>query len=342
MKDSLVSIIVPVYNTNINFLDECFQSILDQTYQNWELLIIDDGSLKEIAQYLDDYSDDSRIRIFHIENSGSSIARNIGIEKATGEYITFIDSDDWVDPDYLSSFISEFDKDTDIIVSSRIFEYPKLSKKTYFFPEDRIYTDQNKGELIKECITGAIGGTWCKVYKRNFLNKNHLKYKENLRRTQDIIFNLYAFNYARKIKYKNFSKYHYRMHNNSITKKYNSKIDQYLYAVSTELSEFVNKNYPNDKDIEQAVYLKNINMLSEIIYFKILNTENKIKVKNKKEQLKEIISFSEFEQAINKIDKSKISIFSRIKIDSIKSNNILILTVLIRIKDYLNRKKYYD
>lgn len=94
----LISIIVPVYNTE-KYLDQCIQSVLAQTYTNWELLLIDDGSTDSSGAICDKYAAvDKRIRVFHKENGGVSSARNLGLDNAKGEWITFVDSDDWVEP----------------------------------------------------------------------------------------------------------------------------------------------------------------------------------------------------------------------------------------------------
>lgn len=95
---SLISIIVPVYNTE-KYLDKCIQSVLAQTYTNWELLLIDDGSTDSSGIICDKYAaEDNRIRVFHKENGGVSSARNLGLDNAKGEWISFVDADDWIEP----------------------------------------------------------------------------------------------------------------------------------------------------------------------------------------------------------------------------------------------------
>ena len=96
-----VSIIVPVYNTE-RFLNRCIDSVLAQTYSDWELLLVDDGSTDSSGSICDEYAtQDSRIRVFHKENGGVSSARNLGLDYARGEWITFVDSDDYIAPDMI-------------------------------------------------------------------------------------------------------------------------------------------------------------------------------------------------------------------------------------------------
>ena len=114
----VVSIIVPVYNTE-KFLHRCIDSILTQTYTDFELLLIDDGSKDSSGSICDEYAEkDSRVRVFHKENGGVSSARNLGLDNAQGEWITFVDSDDYIEENYLKSF--EGNLDADLVVGNMI------------------------------------------------------------------------------------------------------------------------------------------------------------------------------------------------------------------------------
>ena len=111
-----ISVIVPVYNAE-KYLHRCIDSILAQTFSDFELLLIDDGSKDNSGRICDEYAaKDSRIRVFHKKNGGVSSARNMGLDNAKGDWITFVDSDDWVKQDYLYSMISQ--PDADLIMSS--------------------------------------------------------------------------------------------------------------------------------------------------------------------------------------------------------------------------------
>ena len=106
----LISVIVPVYNVE-KYLDECVNSILDQTYSNIEILLIDDGSTDNSPNICDFYEkQDNRVRVIHQQNGGLSLARNIGIEKSQGDFIVFVDSDDYISTDMLEVMINEMKK----------------------------------------------------------------------------------------------------------------------------------------------------------------------------------------------------------------------------------------
>lgn len=125
-----ISIIVPVYNSS-RYLEKCFDSIRDQTYTDFEVIVINDGSTDCSGEICDKYAElDNRFKIIHKENGGVSKARNIGIDNANGEYITFIDSDDWIDVDYLQEFIETADPNCDLIVLGIVCNYSNGSLKT--------------------------------------------------------------------------------------------------------------------------------------------------------------------------------------------------------------------
>lgn len=113
----MISIIIPVYNVKL-YLDNCIQSVIQQSYTDFECILVDDGSTDGSSEICDQWAEkDNRIIIVHQPNGGVSSARNKGLEQAKGEYICFIDSDDWVDVDYLSAMINNLkEKETDLII----------------------------------------------------------------------------------------------------------------------------------------------------------------------------------------------------------------------------------
>ena len=125
----MISIIVPVYNTE-KYLDQCIQSVLVQTYTNWELLLINDGSTDLSGTICDQYATkDRRIRVFHKENGGVSSARNVGLDNARGKWIMFIDADDWVEPSMLKELRTvALDNNADYVYCDLLFDYGKYQK----------------------------------------------------------------------------------------------------------------------------------------------------------------------------------------------------------------------
>lgn len=143
----LISIIVPVFNTE-KYLDKCIQSILGQTYSNIELLLIDDGSTDSSGAICDKYvTQDSRVRVFHKPNEGVSIARNWGLDNAKGEWITFVDSDDWIDTDmYEEMYNAVMQNKADMVSCDLLMEHKDYSR---IFSYNNKYDDH---QLMYDCL----------------------------------------------------------------------------------------------------------------------------------------------------------------------------------------------
>ena len=171
MKEK-ISIIVPVYNVEA-YLERCVESILKQTYTNFELLLINDGSTDQSGALCDQLaSKNENIKVFHIKNAGVSNARNIGIQHSRGEWITFIDSDDFITPDYLETLISVVDSDESIgfsiarlhhIKNGQITELPDFSGK-----EEKWSTEQTMRELLTTTRTSFF--PVAKLFKREIVS----------------------------------------------------------------------------------------------------------------------------------------------------------------------------
>ena len=125
----MISVIVPIYRVE-PYLRQCVKSILDQTYRDIEVLLIDDGSPDRCGEICDEYArKDNRVRVFHTENQGLSAARNLGLREAKGEFIGFVDSDDWIEPDMYEVLLKRMqDTGADIGVSGFYYDYLNTSE----------------------------------------------------------------------------------------------------------------------------------------------------------------------------------------------------------------------
>ena len=120
----MISVIVPVYNVK-PYLRKCLDSIINQSYRDLEILIIDDGSTDGSGDICDEYRKDDRIKVFHTENRGLSAARNLGLDSASGDWIGFVDSDDWIEPDMYEVLIRKGEETgADVVECGSLFEYP--------------------------------------------------------------------------------------------------------------------------------------------------------------------------------------------------------------------------
>lgn len=343
MNEPLVSIVVPVYNTDEHMLEKCFDSILQQTYTNIELIIIDDGSKPETADWLDEYNRiHEDIIVIHNQNGGASVARNTGIGIAKGDYITFVDADDWVEPDFINALLKGFDDEIDIVMCTRQFEFFTHSKENHFFDKDALFDSGNKKELISKSITTGVAGTWCKMYRISFIRDNKLSYDPKLRRTQDIIFNLYAFQKAGRIRYLDLCNYHYRMQNESVTKKCNPKAIEILTPAAYEFSNFVNQYYMEDKEIRGHMYHKCINILNEICKLQVFNSKYSVSRSRRYELIRNLLDEPIYREAVNNYTVNQYpSILGKIKLLLLKKQHFFVLFQVYKLQMYAESRRNY-
>ena len=186
-----ISVIIPVYNVE-KYLSQCIESILSQTYKDFELILVDDGSKDKSLQICQQYADiDSRVKVLHQENSGVSVARNKGLSAVTGTWITFIDSDDWVDETFLEDFQIEENGDADMICQGLKFvdHATGTVKRERCFGKDRIETPDVEGKLEKYDVL-SFGVTVCKCFKRSVIETNNIRFDELIAYHEDHIFTL--------------------------------------------------------------------------------------------------------------------------------------------------------
>lgn len=174
MKEQMISVIVPAYNSEM-FIGKCIESVLAQTYSNWELIVVDDGSRDNTFGILKKYAEvDSRIRVIHQENQGPGIARNTGIAEAKGNYVVFIDSDDYIEKDYFQ-LLSKHDEDVVFINVRDVDEDGHVLKEEYMSKNKKL----SKDVILRRQMTGRIDWGVRKALKINILRENNVKYTKH-------------------------------------------------------------------------------------------------------------------------------------------------------------------
>lgn len=299
----LVSIIVPVYNVQ-NVVQYCIESILKQTVKDFELLLINDGSTDGSGMVCDRYSQkDSRVIVIHKENGGVSSARNIGFAKAQGKYIVCVDSDDFVEPDYLQTLLEVREKFPNAGHIWCCFQTVTTSNK-----EDlKLNLASNNEEISlfdrKDIMTlyelWLLQMPWNKLYDAELIKKDNLCMDESLNLGEDLVFNLQYLNAVLNtdIVIVNKPVYNYVInHNNSLDNKYCSNLLQ-----SCEKTNNIIKNYMVKWKIDSSQEYKYYNMCFNK-YERILdNTFKKGNLKSKKEKVQfnnSVIKSEKFKQAL--------------------------------------------
>lgn len=171
----MISVIVPAYNSEM-FIGKCIDSVLEQTYSNWELIAVDDGSRDNTFGILKKYAEvDSRIRVIHQENQGPGIARNTGIAEAKGNYVVFIDSDDYIEKDYFQ-LLAKHNEDVVFINVRNVDKDGHVLKEEYMSKNKKL----SKDVILRRQMTGRIDwGGVRKALKINILRENNIKYTKH-------------------------------------------------------------------------------------------------------------------------------------------------------------------
>lgn len=209
MIKPVISVIIPVYNVE-KYIRQCVDSVLEQSYRDFELILVDDGSPDNSPAICDEYAQkDTRVSVIHQKNLGVSAARNNGIRHAKGEWITFVDSDDWVSSDYLEKFKVDED-DTDLIIQG--LEYYDHRNGQYFrkiIINDCVIEGPDNQNVVSENNLLGSGYPVAKAFRRSIIDKG-LFFDTSISYHEDHIFVLNAFAVASKIRLVNSTAYKYR------------------------------------------------------------------------------------------------------------------------------------
>jgi glycosyltransferase involved in cell wall biosynthesis len=250
-----ISIIVPVYNIKEAYLRKCVESLLQQSLKEIEIIIIDDGSTDISGRICDEYQKkDERIKVIHQENRGVAAARNVGLAVACGEWITFVDADDWCGLDMCEKVLGRALKlNSDILIFTNYAVKGKnIIAKNQFFENDidefdEALKDEAELKTMVRCHSSfsfqppenMMGGTWCKLINHKFLKRTGILFEPELVRSQDIIFYLNLFERAEKISYYNQQLYYYRYSPESVSKRYRQDAYKIFTIVLQKQDEFI-------------------------------------------------------------------------------------------------------
>ena len=289
----LVSIVIPVYGVPEQNLRKCIESIVNQTSNNFEAIFVDDGSPDNCGLICDEYSkSNSNFITIHQNNSGVSVARNTGIENAKGDWITFVDGDDWIESntvEFIEDYVEQC-KDGDILIWDILYDVDDISNRNCFLPdyinnELSSFSDKEKEIIIdgffpryyrkKRGNYVDLGVLHAKAYKTDFLKTKEIKFVVGLRRMQDNVFNLYSIENADKIYYKCERLYHYCFNSLAVTQRYSSDNVDTMCFLYEKIKDYINKYHFNDYDFKQRLYCRFIRIFGEIFKLNYANPKNK-------------------------------------------------------------------
>lgn len=330
--DELISVIVPVFNVEM-YLSKCITSILDQTYKNIEVILVNDGSTDDSGSICDQYAKkDNRIKVIHKKNNGVSHARNIGIDKSNGKWITFVDSDDWIEDNYLEMLLKEAkSQDVDIVLCGHNKVWENNIEKINQMADSRIY---NSREYLIKTLNPQTGFGFChmKLIKRECINE--IRFNENLVVCEDALFNMQISKNIEKAYFCSDRLYNYRNNSNSVVKKYDENYEnKYLKAIKIIKQHLINDFGENE--ILQNYY----NFVAFHLMLVVVNYcyHPKNKTHNKRKLLKEVCNNKEFKEGIKKSNYENLSLTRKITLFTIKHKLYILTEFICRYRQMQNK-----
>lgn len=346
--DIKVSIVIPVYKTD-QYLRQCVDSLIAQTYKNLEIILVDDGSPDDCPELCDEYAmADSRIKVIHKNNSGISSSRKTGIEASTGDYITVVDSDDWIEPDMVEESINMAVKsESDCVIFPYIKEYSGKSISCAQFNSDAIFDLTASEDIIHSRVVGMkstqlvnpanldrFSTVWGKLYRRSFAEKGRIVSERVVGTSEDTIFNLYALEGA-KISYINKCFYHYRKTNpQSITARYKPDLTEKWDVMYDIMREYIDQSGRKDEYIPLFLNRVACGMIG-LGLNEIGSTDGVFK---KSRRLKTILNKPLYIEAFGKLDTSYCDAKWRLFFWLCKKRHTFMLALMLQIMNYLRSR----
>ncbi len=250
MNKIKVSVIVPVYNVQL-YLEQCIDSLINQTHVNLEIILVDDGSKDASGEICDGYKKkDSRVKVCHIKNSGAALAREIGLKKATGDYVSFVDADDYMEVDAYEKFANILSRyNPDVLCFSMKEEYETHILERYnkfdegFYDKSRMYAEVYSRMLSDKCFFdfGILPNLCCKIIKRSLLENNSIRVNSCVKYGEDADMTFQLLASAQSIYVSKLSPYYYIKRKGTMT--YTKVCEREITALEEDLrTGFIREN----------------------------------------------------------------------------------------------------
>lgn len=235
-----VSIITPVYNAE-KYICRCLESIINQSFTDWECILVDDGTPDGSGEICDKYSEqDSRFRVIHKQNGGVASARQIGIDNSRGDYIIHVDADDWVDENMLSELYENAIENNSDIVMCDYF----INEKEYVFQKPSNISDNDS--IVRDFFGNLHGSCWNKLVRRECIVNNNVSFVAGINYCEDLIFNISLLKNKVRVSYLDKAFYHYYQNDNSIIHNKSISFFQMADKAVTKLETILGNEYANE------------------------------------------------------------------------------------------------
>lgn len=292
-----ISVIVPIYNSE-DFLKKSLLSLFNQSYKNIEIILVDDGSTDLSGSICDEFAKkDDRFYVVHKDNGGVSSARNFGLDIASGDWIAFVDSDDYVEPDYLSLFCPSY---SDFLIQGGHKEFGASKNENLILKTELVDISSNAEKLL-DFENGYIFYPWGKLFRADIIKKHHIRFNTNMRLSEDFCFVLEYLTHITEIKKVSNNLYHYHRITDfkrkylMTAKDFNTHLDIYIKWIKRYEENFSCK-------VDKTLYH------NEVIFFNCFRN-----------RLEEIDNYASFKEDVSLLKWKKETLKGLFKITSFKT-----------------------
>lgn len=307
------TVVVPYYQTNKALFESCINSILVDKDADIELLIVDDGSTAEYSFAADAFLYDSRVKVFHCTHKGVSAARNYGIDNASGTWLMFVDSDDYLESSWYSELKQYKNNKEDLIVFNGYKDSDGEETRNQFFVQEGIDygSDEEHKLLVMESAFSigllpkgylsffSLGSPCSRLFKTVFLRENSIRFNEKISFAEDSLFALTVFFMARSIIYADKYLYHYVMHGSSVTHRYRPGLSTEMVSFFDEANVFLVENNLKDR-MEYAYMYRTFHEMKRAIRLEFFHEDNPKSYFNKRRETKRFVEHEPFSSALKR------------------------------------------
>ena len=333
-KKTKVSIVVPVYNSS-KYLDECIKSICNQTHKNLEIILIDDGSTDDSKEICRSYANnDKRIKFYSRKNSGVSNTRNFGISNATGDYIAFVDSDDFLKNDFVEIMLKKGCNKDIIQCNFTTSGFDSLETKTECKILKNEQMEENKKAILSMRYSlqkkyGPARNCWCKLIKLNLLKKNNIKFHEDIYIFEDGIFMLDCIANVKDTIILSDTLYYYRQNNSSICHRFNPD----LLEQGILCYEYLLKNYKDQFNTQQL----NLFLFDYIVTY-ISRTVTHIENVKSEKIIEKVYGMEIYNRCITDLNTKDLNVKEKVVLFLLKIKKIDAIICIFKIKNTIKNK----
>lgn len=341
-----VSIVLPIYNIKEEYLRKCVESLLQQSKREIEIILVDDGSSNNVYSVCCEYqARDSRVKTITQKNQGVSVARNRGLKEASGEWICFVDPDDWMEQNYIEALYNAASSSNADLVqcSCRVFyTHSKIVDNRIMNRQSGLISESQKRDLMNQIISKGLsdyyppevasGTPWGKLIRKKLLDDQSICFIPGMVRMQDSIFSLYAFQYAQKVYYLDELLYFYRKEQNSACFRYNPNIVKQFEKFYYEVEKFQDK-FDCPENERSAFKMKKLTSFNSYLLYYYFNDDNPQGKSAMRRELSNLLEQAQYKDAIQAIDKKYLKKSEYIFVTLLKMKCFRMLELMVKARN---------